>query len=87
MKKKSGVQVLSPDGITIEFGSFYYENMKDAKKAFERWKSRFEQQGYYSSNNGRIPLDELESYCQFKTLTVVSGKNDLSSNVEFLIQD
>lgn len=69
MKKKSGVQVLSPDGITIEFGSFYYENMKDAKKAFERWKSRFEQQGYYSSNDyGRIPLNELEKYCQFKTV-------------------
>jgi hypothetical protein len=43
--------------------------MKDAKKAFERWKSRFEQQGYYSSNDyGRIPLNELEKYCQFKTV-------------------
>jgi len=68
MKKKTGVQVLSPDGITIEFGSFCYKNMEDAKKAFERWKNRFEQQGYYSSNKGRIPLDELEKYCEFKTV-------------------
>jgi hypothetical protein len=68
MKEKSFVQVISPDGITIEFGSFYYKNMEDAKKAFERWKKRFESQGYYSSNNGRIPLDELEKHCQFKTI-------------------
>tara|TARA_R110000868_G_C10533444_1_gene734251 strand:- start:248 stop:454 length:207 start_codon:yes stop_codon:yes gene_type:complete len=68
MKKQKGVQVLSPDGFPIEFGSFYYEDMKDAKRAFERWKKRFENQGYYSSNNGRIPLDELEKHCQFKTI-------------------
>ena len=68
MKKQKGVQVLSPDGITIEFGSFYYENMKEAKRGFERWKKRFENQGFYSSNNGRIPLDELEKHCQFKTV-------------------
>jgi len=68
MKKQKGVQVLSPDGITIEFGSFYYENMKEAKRGFERWKKRFENQGFYSSNNGRIPLDELEKHCQFKPI-------------------
>jgi hypothetical protein len=61
--------------------------MTGAMEAFIKWRSRYQAQGYYSSNNGRIPLDELESYCQFKTLTVVSGKNDLSSEVEFVIQD
>lgn len=68
MKKQSGVQVLSPDGIPIEFMSFFYRDMTEAKKAFERWKKRYENQGFYSSNNGRIPLDELEKHCQFKTI-------------------
>lgn len=62
-------QVLSPDGFTIEFDKWYYRSMKKAKEAFENWKQRFEQQGYYSSSRyGRIPLNELENYCQFKTL-------------------
>jgi hypothetical protein len=33
------------------------------------WIKRYEVQGYYSSNNGRIPLNELENYCQFKTIS------------------
>jgi hypothetical protein len=62
-------QVLSPDGFTIEFDKWFYRSMKKAKEAFENWKKRYEQQGYYSSTNyGRIPLNELENYCQFKTL-------------------
>jgi len=79
--------VLSPDGTTIEFDNYTYPSMKKAMEAFIKWRGRYDAQGFYSSNNGRIPLDELESYCQFKTLTVVSGKNDMSSNVEFVIQD
>lgn len=62
-------QVLSPDGFTIEFDKWYYRSMKKAKEAFENWIRRYEVQGYYSSTQyGRIPLNELESYCQFKTL-------------------
>ena len=63
------VQVLSPDGITIEFDKWTYPSMKKAKEAFNNWKKRYEMQGYYSSNNyGRIPLGDLENYCQFKTV-------------------
>ena len=61
-------QILSPDGITIEFDKWEYPSMKKAKESFDKWKKRYEIQGYYSSNNGRIPLNELEHYCTFKTL-------------------
>ena len=56
-------QVLSPDGITIEFDRPYYTSREKALEAFNDWKERYRKQGYYSSNNGRIPLDELENYC------------------------
>jgi hypothetical protein len=68
MKKKEKIMVLSPDGITIEFDKMYYPSMEKAKESFEKWKTRYEIQGYYSSNNGRIPLNELENYCTFKTI-------------------
>lgn len=68
MKKKEKIMVLSPDGITIEFDKWYYPSMERAKESFEKWKMRYEIQGYYSSNNGRIPLNELENYCTFKTI-------------------
>ena len=55
-------EVLSPDGFTIEFDRPYYTSKERAMIAFNEWKERFRRQGYYSSNNGRIPLDELENY-------------------------
>ena len=55
-------QVLSPDGFTIEFDKPHYSSKKKATEAFNKWKKRYELQGYYSSNNGRITLDELENY-------------------------
>ena len=67
--KTKKYQVLSPDGFTIEFDKPFYRSMKKAKEAFMNWIRRYEVQGYYSSNNGRIPLNELENYCTFKTIT------------------
>jgi hypothetical protein len=56
-------QVLSPDGFTIEFDKPYYEGSQLAFEAFDRWKKRYERQGYYSSNeHGRISLEDLEDY-------------------------
>jgi hypothetical protein len=64
MSKKRYV-VLSPDGFTIHH-SDTYPTLKEAHRAFEEWKKRYEFQGYYSSTNyGRILLDELKNYCQF----------------------
>ena len=55
-------EVLSPDRFTIEFDRPYYTSKEKAFEAFDRWKKRYEHQGYYSSNNGRITLGELENY-------------------------
>lgn len=50
--------VLSPDGFEIVPGESY-SSVTEARNAFEVWKKRYEQQGYYSSNHGRIPLEDL----------------------------
>ena len=59
--KKQRFDVLSPDGFSIHF-SDTYSSEKKAMEAFEQWKKRYEFQGYYSSNNGRIPLTELHNH-------------------------
>ena len=64
MATKKRFDVISPDGFSIHF-SDTYKSMEDAKKAFEVWKKRYEGQGYYSSNGGRIPLNELKDHCRF----------------------
>ncbi len=61
-------EVLSPDGFTIEFDRPYYTSKEKAVAAFDKWKERFRRQGYYSSNNGRIPLEDLENHCSIKTI-------------------
>ena len=63
MKKKTRYDVISPDGFSIHFSNTY-PTKEDAMIAFGEWKKRYEGQGYYSSNRGRIPLDELEHYCK-----------------------
>jgi hypothetical protein len=59
--------VISPDGFSIH-PTDVYENKEKAIEAFNNWKKRFEHQGYYSSNNRRIPLNELEEHCTFKII-------------------
>ena len=61
-------EVLSPDGFTIEFDRPYYTSKERAMIAFNEWKERFRRQGYYSSNNGRIPLEDLENYMTIREL-------------------
>ena len=61
-------EVLSPDGFTIEFDRPYYTSKEKAFEAFDKWKERYKIQGYYSSNNGRIPLEDLENYMTIREL-------------------
>jgi hypothetical protein len=66
--KRKKYRVFSPDGFTIEFDVVYYKSKKKSMEAFNQWKKRYETQGYYSSAKyGRIPLEDLEDYCQFVT--------------------
>jgi hypothetical protein len=58
--------ILSPDGFTISMDNF--KTKKEALNYFAEWKKRFELQGYYSSNNGRISLEDLDDECCFINL-------------------
>lgn len=69
MTQKQKFDVLSPDGFPIHFSNTY-SSEKKAMKAFDEWKKRYELQGYYSSNNGKIPLNELHNY-----ITIIKLKN------------
>jgi len=35
----------------------------EVKKALKSFVERYEKQGYYSSNNGRIPLNKIVDHC------------------------
>lgn len=56
--KKKGYRLLSPDGIDIERDTIY-KTLNEVETAFNKWKSRYERQGYYSSKIERIDLREL----------------------------
>lgn len=63
-KKVVYYDILSPDGISIRMGDQdLFKSHKEARTYFNKWKKRFQQQGYYSSNHGRIALDDLHYEC------------------------
>lgn len=65
MRKKTRYVILSPDGFTIHPTDIYL-NKEEAEKAFNVWKKQYRKQGYYSSNTGRINLDNLADYCTIR---------------------
>ena len=86
-KKSEKYQVLSPDGFTIEFDKMYYPSKEKAVEAFQKWKKRYEGQGYYSSpTNGRIPIDQLEDYVSITEYKKYAEGGSISDqNTEMLI--
>ena len=61
-------EVFSPDGFAISREDTY-PSREVAEQKLKEWAKRYEFQGYYSSNKGRIPLDELESCCKIVQIT------------------
>ncbi len=55
--------VYSPDGFAISREETY-PSREVAEQKLQEWVKRYEFQGYYSSNKGRIALDELASRCK-----------------------
>lgn len=53
--------IMSPDNHTISMNDF--NTPEEATKFYIEWKKRFIQQGYYSSNNGKILLEDLDNEC------------------------
>lgn len=60
---KTYFQVISPDGIEI-MPDLEHETREPAVQEYVQWTKRFERQGYYSSNRGRIDLQDLHSFCK-----------------------
>lgn len=59
--------VLSPDGIPI-YRELTFNSVEDAGEALDKWVERYQAQGYYSSNNGRIPVEQLALHCKLTTI-------------------
>lgn len=59
------LDILSPDGISILSGNDkdYFLTFAEGMRYFRRWKERYKDQGYYSSNYGRIDLEHLADEC------------------------
>lgn len=61
--KKVEYNYLSPDGVTISEDNF--KTIEEANLFLNEWIKGFEKQGYYSSNNGKIPIYEIAGHCKF----------------------
>ncbi len=81
--------VMSPDGISINRMQTY-ETVEEAGEALDNFVKRYEAQGYYSSNHGRIPLDQLAFHCNLVTIPM-TDKEIINEQVkelfEYLLED
>ena len=62
MPKVQKFRILSPDGFDIRMDKFTFTK-KQVPQELENFVKRYERQGYYSSNRGRIPLKEIAEHC------------------------
>jgi len=70
MKSSKAYDVISPDGFSIH-PTDTYSSLKKAIEAFNEWKERYKTQGHYSSVKfGRIHLDDLEDFVEFKVINL-----------------
>lgn len=60
------ISALSPDGFEVN-PTKEYATEEEAWNEIDKWMRRYERQGYYSSNNGKIPLDKLKENCKVNT--------------------
>lgn len=65
--------ILSPDGFKLRHEDFKTE--QDAINYFQEWKQGFVQQGYYSANNRRIALEDLEDEVELFTIKTDTDDN------------
>ena len=54
------VFLISPDGFAIHPNPL--DSEQEAWEIYEEWVTRYEAQGYYSSNQGRIELSDLKDH-------------------------
>lgn len=67
--------VLSPDGFSISFDTVW-DTESEAKHALTEWINGYKRQGYYSTNSReRIPVDELDTWCDIVPIEVDACSN------------
>jgi 2-succinyl-5-enolpyruvyl-6-hydroxy-3-cyclohexene-1-carboxylate synthase len=57
-------RALSPDGFDFDYTCQVYETKEEAEQAVADFVKRYEKQGYYSSNYGRISIEDLPNHCK-----------------------
>jgi len=63
--KNKKYQILSPDGIAIDFNVLHYSSIKEVKQALKTWVKRYKKQGYYSSSKyGKIHFLDIADFCE-----------------------
>lgn len=81
--------VISPDGISINRMQTY-ETVEEAGEALDNFVERYAAQGYYSSNHGRIPLDQLAFHCNLVTIPMTAKEiinEQVKESFEYLFED
>lgn len=63
--------VISPDGFSIKAVG-YYANPEEAGEGLDEWIQQFTAQGYYASNHGRIPIEQLALHCKLITIEMTN---------------
>jgi hypothetical protein len=69
MAKVQRFRILSPDGFDIRMDKFSYTE-KQIEGELKKFTERYRLQGYYSSNRGRIALEDIADYCKIEPLNV-----------------
>lgn len=63
MAKAKTFRILSPDGIDIRHDKWKHKET-EIENELKEFVKRYEKQGYYSSNNGRIALEDIADCCE-----------------------
>jgi hypothetical protein len=81
--------VMSPDGISINRMKTY-KTIEEAGEALDNFLKRYEAQGYYSSNDGRIPLEQLAFHCNLVTIKMTAKEivdDQVNESFEFIFDE
>ena len=80
--------VMSPDGFSINRDEIY-QTPEKAGLALEQFVRRYQKQGYYSSNEGRIPVEQLAFHCNLVTITMTNKEtidNAIQESLDYLAE-
>ena len=81
--------VMSPDGISINRMKTY-GTVEEAGEALDNFVKKYEAQGYYSSNHGKISVEQLAFHCNLITIPMTAEEivnEQVKESIEYLFDD